>query len=264
MSAATPRNISTSHQLATLYRVQLQHMLRTRKTIALFTVQLIPVIIGLIMAIRTDTDGLVFFRDIISMVTFPFLVPLAALFYGGPAIVEEMEGRTLTYLTLRPISRPALYLGKVLAGITVAAAQVIIPMVLLFIVCVAKSSDFGATLGSLAQLSGAAALGVVTYSLIFAMLGAVFATSMLPSILYFVFFEMMLAVLPVLELASVRYYIRTLAGLNAGERLGPLEGLILDQPIVFSWWVGALILSLLSAVAATAGALTFKEKQYYV
>jgi hypothetical protein len=96
------------------------------------------------------------------------------------------------------------------------------------------------------------------------MLGAVFATSMLPSILYFVFFEMMLAVLPVLELASVRYYIRTLAGLNAGERLGPLEGLILDQPIVFSWWVGAIILSLLSAVAAAAGALTFKEKQYYV
>ena len=57
-------------------------------------------------------DGLMLFKDIVSIVSLPFLVPLAALFHGGPAIVDEMEGRTLTYLTLRPIPRPAIFLGK--------------------------------------------------------------------------------------------------------------------------------------------------------
>lgn len=264
MSEQAARDLSVTRQLGTLYRVQLQHMARSRKSISLLIIQCLPILIGLFMAIKSDQDGLVFFRDIVSMVTFPFLVPLAALFYGGPAIVEEMEGRTLTYLTLRPIPKHALYLGKVLAGATLAVAQVVIPLVLLFVVCVVKSSDFGATLGSLVQLSGAAALGVLAYSLIFALLGALFATSLLPSILYFVVFEMVLAVLPVLELASVRYYIRTLAGLNAGERLGMLDQLILDQPLVFSWWVGLVVLAGISLVSAVAGAYTFKERQYYV
>jgi ABC-2 type transport system permease protein len=264
MTEAIKRNISTGHQFMTLYRVQLLQMARTRKSIALMVIQLLPVLLGLIFALKTEQDGLMLFKDIISIVSLPFLVPLAALFHGGPAIVDEMEGRTLTYLTLRPIPRPAIFMGKTLAGITLACAQVLIPILLLFIVCVAKSSDFGATLGSLAQLSGAAMMGVITYSFIFAFLGAAFSTSMLPSIIFFVFFEMMLAALPVMELLSVRYYIRMLGGLTASDRFGILEKFINDQPLLFSWWAGLIVLTLLSTTTAAAGSYIFKEKQYYV
>jgi ABC-2 type transport system permease protein len=259
-----PRSLGAARQWRTLYRIQLLQILRARKSYWMLAAQIVPVLVGLAFAIWSDRDGSVFFRDIVEHITIPFFVPLAALFYGAPSIVDEMEGRTLTYLMLRPIPRPVLYLAKVCAGLTVAVGAVVIPMVLLFVVCVAKSNDFAATLGTLGQLCAAATLGTMAYGSVFAMLGALFATSMLPSILFFVLFEMILGVLPVLELASVRYYVKTMGGLKVGDRLGPLEELILTKPLLFSWWVGLIVLALVTFVASSLGAYIFREKQYYV
>lgn len=255
---------SAAAQFQTLLITQLRQLLRARKTIALFIVQLIPAVAAFVYVIFQDTDGLTMFRNIIESVTFPFLVPLAALFYGGPTIVDEMEGRTLTYLTLRPIPRPVLYLGKLAAGWIMGAAVVVLPMIALFFVSLVTSNDLAATVGSLGQLSAAAAIGVVCYSSIFALLGAMFSSSLISGIVYFVAFEIVFAALPVLELLSVRYYLRTIAEFNAGDRLGVLEQFILDKPIVFPVWAGLLVTGLLIAASAGAGAYVFQEKQYNV
>ena len=40
------------------------------------------------------------------------MLPLAALFYATALVADEVEGRTLTYLTTRPVSRAAIFAGK--------------------------------------------------------------------------------------------------------------------------------------------------------
>ncbi len=264
MSTAPTRNFSTASMLGTLTKVQLKFLLTSRKTIALGVVQLLPAIAALVYVLYQDVDGLTMFRNIVETVTFPFLVPLAALFYGGPTIVDEMEGRTLTYLTLRPIPKPVLYMGKLLAGWIVGALVVIVPMFVLFFVSVAASDDFAATVASMGQLSLAAGLGVICYASIFALLGAIFAKSLISGIIYFVIFEMICATLPVLELLSVRYYLRVIAEFNAGDRLGMLDKLILDEPIVFPLWVGVVVILIAITAACATGATVFREKQYHV
>jgi ABC-type transport system involved in multi-copper enzyme maturation permease subunit len=258
------RNPSTGSLFQILLTAQVRTLLRSRKTIALIVVQLIPAIAALVYVIFENVDGLTMFRNIVENVTFPFLIPLAALFYGGPTIVDEMEGRTLTYLTLRPIPKTALFLGKLVAGWVVGCLVVIVPMFVLFLVSLATSDDMGATIGSMGQLSLAAGLGVITYASIFALLGAMFTTSLISGIIYFVVFEMIFAALPVLELLSVRYHLRTIAEFNTSDRLGLLDQLILDKPLVLPLWAGILIVLVLTLGTAAAGAYTFQEKEYRV
>ncbi len=247
-----------------LLTTQLKMLLKTRKTVALLIVQLIPAIAGLFYVVLNDADGLTLFRNIVEHVSFPFLIPLTALFYGGPTIVDEMEGRTLTYLTLRPIPKALIYLGKLAAGCITGAIVVVIPTIVLFLVCLATSEDLGASAASMIQMLGAATLGVVCYTTIFAALGAMFTKSLISSIIYFVIFEMILAVLPVLELLSVRYYLRIIAEFNVGARLGALDQLVLDKPIVIPIWAAILIVVLVTAASTLFGAFVFKEKQYVV
>ncbi|MEM1347551.1 MAG: hypothetical protein AAGI01_03280, partial [Myxococcota bacterium] len=105
--ASTParvkRRLSTFDQFSTLYVQQLRQLSTSRKTIGLGLLSLGLVAIA-ILALATDEylDGLSLFRTLSESIVLPFLVPLVALFYAGPAIVDEMEDRTLTYLMLRP------------------------------------------------------------------------------------------------------------------------------------------------------------------
>jgi hypothetical protein len=40
--------------------------------------------------------------------------------------------------------------------------------------------------------------------------------------------------------------------------------LILDEPLVFDWWIGLGALGLICAAAVAAGAFVFSTKQYHV
>lgn len=258
------RDLGAFSQFKTLYLQQLRLISGYRKTRALALIQMLPVFGALAYVLIEDVDGLTMFSGITETLIFPFLIPLAALFFGGPAVVDEMEGRTLTFLTLRPIKKSTLFLGKVAAGSTAALVLVIVPLTLLFLSCLWQSSDIGASVESFGQIVFAASCGVVVYSTLFAALGAAFESSLLASIIYFVVFEMVLAALPVLELVSIRYHLRTIAGFSATDRLGILDKMVLEEPIIFQWWVGAIVVGLLISAASLIGAWVFSEKQYHV
>ena len=50
------------------------------------------------------------------------LLPLSALILASGMIRDEVEGQTLTYLLIRPLPRPSIYLAKLLAAWLVSAA----------------------------------------------------------------------------------------------------------------------------------------------
>ena len=62
----------------------------------------------------------------------------------------------------------------------------------------------------------------------------------------------------------MRYHLRTIAEFNTGDRLGLLDKLILDKPLVLPLWAGILIVLVLTLGTAAAGAYTFQEKEYRV
>lgn len=257
-------NLSPGSQFATLYTTQLRLIAKTRKTLALAIVQLIPVLIAGVAVYAMDIDGSTMFRKAIENITFPFLIPLVAIAYGGSAVVDEIEGRTLTYLTLRPIPKPIVFLSKTLASATFGSVMVLVPMLVLFLMCLGGSADLAETASSLVRLSGSAVLGMFTYTAIFSMLGAFFATSLIASVLFYAIFEGVFAVLPVLEMASVRYYMRTVAGFTTAVRAGFFANIVQQKPVVLEWWAGALVAGMLTLICLGLGSYIFQERQYHV
>jgi ABC-type transport system involved in multi-copper enzyme maturation permease subunit len=261
----TPRTLNPGSQIATIYTTDLRRLLFARKTLVLLCVQLLPVIFALIYVFLEDIDGLSMFSETVEGVMFPFLIPLAAVFYGGPTLVDEMEGKTLTYLTLRPVPKPALFLGKWLAGATVAVGLVLVPVLsLLAIVAVASGGSIGTSFLTIAQILMATVLGTAALTAIFAALGALVAKSLFAGILYFVVVELIFSVLPVVELLSVRFHMRNAAGFNADSSLGMLDQFLFDAPLDFDWWIGVLVLAVICGGAAAVGAAVFSNKQYHI
>ena len=258
------RNFGVVRQAISLFALDFGRQLRARKTFVLLAVQLLPVLVALAYVAFGELDGMTMFRNSLESVYLPFLVPLAALYFGGPSVVDEIEGRTITYLTLRPIPRAILYLSKLKSAMLSATLVSGIPIVLLFVVCAASSGEFGAQLGTLGQMLGAAAVGAVTYTALFAMLAVIFSSSLLLGIIYYVVVEMMVAAIPVVELASVKFHVRTIAGLQGADRAGWLDKLILDEPLNFEWWFGLLVAGLIAVLATAAATAIFREKQFHV
>ncbi len=257
------RNLAAGAQFGRLLALQLRRLAWTRKTKAMLVIQLLPVIAAFVAVIIYEIDGLTMFSGLMASVTLPFLVPMTAIFYGGPTIVDEMEGRTLTYLTLRPIPRTLLYLGKLTAGTIVALLLTIVPILLVFVVCLWGSSDYGASAEQLGMVMLGAGTGTVVYCAIFGLFGAIFATSLLASIVYYGVVEFSFGMFPILELVTMRYHIKGVAGFNDTER-GPLDSLFVDEPIVLEWWVSLLVLAIVVSGALAIGAWVFQDRKYVV
>src|SRR5690554_1679828 len=258
------RNFGALTQTSRVFALDFGRQLRARKTLILLAVQLLPVLVALAYVAFGELDGMTMLRNSMESVYLPFLVPLAALYFGGPSVVDEIEGRTITYLTLRPIPRALLYLAKLKSAMLSATLVSVLPIVLLFLVCAISSGEFVSELGTLGQMLGATAVGAVTYTAIFALLAVIFSSSLLLGIIYYVVVEMVVAAVPVVELASVKFHVRTIAGLQGADRAGWLDRLILDEPLNFDWWFGLLVAGLITAVATAVATAIFRDKQFHV
>lgn len=260
-----PRSLASGPLAMRLFLLDFQRQLRSKKALMILLIQLLPVVVGGIFLFSQSLDGLTLFRNTVDNVYLPFLLPLAALFFGGPTIVNEIEGRTITYLTLRPISRAPIYLAKLASSITTALVITILPVLIFFALCQFGSSDelsFGLTYLGPALLS--VALGTIAYTSLFAALGVLTGATLLLGVIYFVIMEMILATVPVVELVSVKFHLRTIVGTQGADRAGFLSQLILDEPLAFEWWVGVLVTGAFALAAIIAGTLIFKEKQHHV
>ena len=259
------RNLSALSVTWALLSSQIGQLITARKTWALLGVQGVMILVAAVALFRDEyLDGLTLFRNIIENATFPFVLPMVALFFGGPTIVDEMEGRTLTYLTLRPIPKPLLYLGKLFGAVFVGSLVLMMPTLVLYVVCVLGGGDPGATAGLIARMLAACALGVATYSVVFAALGALFARSMLAGIVYFLIFEIVFAALPILEFASVRFHLRIVAGFAKEESDNMLLNMLFQDATDPPMWIGLVVSLLIFTVFTVFGTIVFRTRQYDV
>ena len=68
------------------------------------------------------------FGTLMSTAVIHFIVVFVTLFYGTALISDEVEGKTSTYLFLRPIPKPTIMFGKYLALIWISSLLVSAPL----------------------------------------------------------------------------------------------------------------------------------------
>ena len=92
---------------------------RARKTKVFYLISFLPVAIAISIKLFQlffdqilDLEGIYIFSNIIMAFYLQFLILILALFYGTSVCSEELEGKTLTYLTTRPLPKAAIIIGK--------------------------------------------------------------------------------------------------------------------------------------------------------
>jgi ABC-type transport system involved in multi-copper enzyme maturation permease subunit len=251
----------------TIAYVTLDTLFWSKKTIMIAAVSALTMAIAvigrLIMSfhwIRVPFTAEQVFGSLMSTAVIHFLVTFVTLFYGTALISEEVEGKTLTYLFVRPIPKPVIMAGKYLALVWISCLLVI-PTVIFSYMILYVGSDmrpFMSDIGTLAKDIGILILALLTYGAMFALIGAWLKHSILAGLVYAFGWEGIVSYLPgFTRKLTVTHYVQSIfphedaAGAIAmliGEKTAPVESV--------------LTLFLLMAFFLGTASLILREKEY--
>lgn len=199
----------------------------------------------------------------------PFLVPIAAMSVGAPAISEPVAEGTLVYFWTRPLRRHALFLGRMLAAALVGGVMVLISQTLVFAVILFGWPDaMSFELVRLhAQMTVVVLLGTVAYTALFAAFGAAFKKPMVAALLFTFGWEHAVVDIPQrIQEWTLQFHLFNLVQWPVTETVD-IKGFIQDllaqalqrEPV--PGWQSVLVLLVVAALAAAAGVFFLRRQQ---
>jgi ABC-2 type transport system permease protein len=201
--------------LAVLFGLTLRQKTRGRRLLVLAVLFALPCVLAVVLRSlsRPAPTDILEFALIFNLVPHA-LAPLTALLYAGGMIQDEVEEQTLTYLLVRPLPRPGLYVCKLLATLLLTTVLVAAATTGLYLAIYWNTTQMwdGSVAVRIAQTAAIMALGQVGYCSLFGCLGVLTRRTLIAGVLYIVVFEGLLANLQfMVRSLTVVYYIRVLA-----------------------------------------------------
>ncbi len=193
-----------------------REMARRKRLISLALINLLPVLVVGAIRIWFPGEGITAQMQLASLTydTFiPFLIPIAAMAVGIPAIGEQVEDGTIVFMWTRPIKRRAIYLGRLFAAQIVSTVLMSGSLVLCFMIMVSEGAsiitfDFLKLYLLTFMIIG---LGAFTYSALFAAMGTFFKKPVLPAILLAFGWENLVTNIPArVQELSLRFHLQNL------------------------------------------------------
>ena len=200
--------------MTALYVLTVRQHLHGRRWMVMGLLFLLPAGLAVLVRATSPEAPPVGIEFLIAFLLIPqALLPLVALVYASGIIQDEQEEQTLTYLLVRPISRWALYLVKLLATLTTTVVLTALFTVLTY-AAIYVGGDMGA--GEVARRCATAAAihcaSVASYCCLFGLIGLYTRWALVAGILYTAVIEGLLANLPFgLRFVTVIYYARVMA-----------------------------------------------------
>jgi len=207
-----------------LFRSFFSSGLRAKRTRVFILLALVPVLLmlaarimeGVGSASARDVAG--FFGHFMLSLYFQLLIPVLALFFGTSIVNEELDNKTLVYLTTVPVPRRAVLLGKYLAALLLAALLIVAGFLLCFLAASFTRLGDAAAWEELGLFLGTSLLALFCYSALFTALGAFMKKSILLG-LFFVFgWESVVQYFPgVTQKFTIIHWIKSLLPIPPGQ-----------------------------------------------
>ncbi len=200
------------------------------------------------------------FGTLMSTAVIHFLVVFVTLFYGTALISEEVEGKTLTYLFVRPIPKPTIMAGKLAALVWISSFLVLPSIFFSYLILYLRPNmvPFLEDIGTLAKDMGIVFLALLAYGAFFSLLGAWIKHSILAGLVYAFGWEGVVSYLPgFTRKLTVTHYIQSIfphddtasaLAMMIGERTPPMEAI--------------LTLLLMTVLFALTACLILREREY--
>ncbi|MCJ7581219.1 MAG: ABC transporter permease [Candidatus Aminicenantes bacterium] len=163
---------------------------KTRRTKVFYFISLFPVFLAVVIKTsqllsgEPSMSGIQVFSEMIMTFYLQFLILILSLFFGTSVCSEEIENKTLTYLTTRPVPKSAIILGKYAAYSLLVLLMVGIGLVAsFFILNFEKLLDFS-IYPLLLKDFGILSLGVFCYMALFTLMGTFLRRSIIVGLIF--------------------------------------------------------------------------------
>jgi len=191
--------------------------IKSKKAKVFFVLSMIPVVILLIAKIieLTNPDSFIsasqIFNRVMVVIYIQLMIPILALFFGSMIINEEVENKTLIYLTTAPIPRPGILIGKFLAYVLLSAIIINLGLLFAFLVVNMDNLMEFAYIKSFFNFLGSGLLALLAYSGFFALASAVIKRSMIFGLLFIFGWESVVQYLPgTTQKFTIMHYVKSI------------------------------------------------------
>lgn len=236
-----------------------------RRTKVFYLVSFLPVLIALVIkSVQLFTEvgsleGIYIFSSIIMAFYLQFLILILALFFGTSICSEELEAKTLTYLTTRPISKSAIFLGKFAAYGLLVILMMLVGMILCFFILNFDSILNFSLYPILVRDMGVLSLGLVCYMSLFAFGGTFLKKSIIFGLIFSFGWESVIQYFPgSTQRFAIAHYLKSLLPSSTGGEFSIL--LFRLESTTPGLAVG--ILFSITAIFLALGCLVFSQKEY--
>ncbi|MCJ7682576.1 MAG: ABC transporter permease [Candidatus Aminicenantes bacterium] len=238
---------------------------KTRRTKVFYFISLIPMMIAAfakfaqLVLQSPRLEGIYIFSNIIVALYLQFLVLILALFFGTSICSEEVEGKTLTYLTTRPVPKAALLLGKYAAYTLLIVLMMAVGVVLSFLILNAEGLTDLSRWSILFRDLGVLTLGLVCYTAFFTFIGTFLKRSILFGLIFSFGWENVIQYFPgSTQRFVIAHYIKSLLPSPATGRFSFLLFQLEPTPP----GTAVVVLLVLTAVFLALACLIFTNKEY--
>lgn len=253
------------YNIKTIFSFFLKTGLRARRSKLFFLLSLIPavifIIVRLVLLLNPGTRSISasYFTEIGGPFYFILLIPLLALFYGSSVLNDEVDNKTLIYLTTSPVSKSSILIGKFLAHSLIAAIIVTAGQLFSYVTSSGTQLLRAAYLYKFGIFVGVALLAILAYNSFFTLLGTLMKKSVLLGLLFIFFWETAVQYVPgTTQKLTISHYVKSLLPVNLANTENPLAVNLQPSPSLES----ILTLLVLTLLFLTLSAFVFYKKEF--
>ena len=249
-----------------LFKVTFRQMFWSKRTVLILLGCLLSLAIALAFRFIARGGGSVNrFIPLMTLSLYGLLVNLSAIFYGTAIISDEIDGKGLTYLQMRPLHKSTILLSKFAAYLIGTVALIgTSHLILTGIMITHPKLENGAffQLGMSLRYTASLALALLVYGALATVLAVRFKNPVLWGLLFVMGWESITAS-PVMATAikrlSISHYLFTVFPHYRLPR-GDLTGFLGASPL--SAWVALLVIFILTAVLLWLATRIFRGREY--
>ncbi|MFM9106424.1 MAG: ABC transporter permease [Chloroflexota bacterium] len=226
---------------------------------------LLPALFAAIYLIRPEGRApYVVLTDLFRNLWAPTLLPIVALLLATSAFGNELEDRTLPYLTLKPVSRIRIVLGKWAASLLVAIPTLVFGLAVTALIASrgpVETASRAAAPANLVPLAGAMAAGAIAGTVlltaVFLLVGLVIPRALLAGMVYVFAWESLLGrFLPGVQSLSARHVAESVFVATLGDP----KVVLADAAGLGASWRTVAIVALLSLGLAALRLRTLNQE----
>lgn len=238
---------------------------RAKRTKIFFIISFLPVVMAIVIKVvqginpNNYLQDLYVFSNIIMFFYLQFLILILALFFGSSVCLEEIEGKTLTYLTTRPVPKSAIIVGKYSAYTLLIILMVNIGVIFsFFILNVNRLLDFS-LYKILLRDAGVLTLGLICYTSFFTLIGTFLKKPILFGLIFSFGWENVIQYFPgSTQRFTIVHYLKSLLPQSGGGKFSFLLVRLEPSPP----GTAVAVLFLITGIFIGLACLVFSKKEY--